>query len=68
MRYSVPVRSVGQSRCRYRRRAIEYEYEYRTLARPEYEYEGLLFRDGKNAQIHRAAGDMPVLSAHRIAA
>ena len=28
MHCSVPVRSVGQSRCRYRRRAIEYEYEY----------------------------------------
>ncbi len=26
MHCSVPVRSVGQSRCRYRRRAIEYEY------------------------------------------
>lgn len=25
MRYSVPVRNVGQSRCRYRVRAIEYE-------------------------------------------
>ena len=25
MRYIVPVRSVGQSRCRYRRRALEYE-------------------------------------------
>ena len=25
MRYSFPVRSVGQSRCRYRRRALEYK-------------------------------------------
>ena len=35
MHCSVPVRSVGLSRCRYRRRAIEYEYEY------EYEYRPL---------------------------
>ena len=46
MHCSVRVRGVGQSRCRYRRRAVE--YEYRTLARPEYEYEGILFRDGLN--------------------
>ena len=31
MHCSVPARRVGQSRCRYRRRAIEYEYEYRPL-------------------------------------
>ena len=36
MHCSVRVRSVGQSPCRYRRRAIEYEYE------------GILFRDGLN--------------------
>ncbi|MBU6236379.1 MAG: hypothetical protein KGQ51_01040 [Planctomycetes bacterium] len=39
---SVPVRNIGQSRCCYRRRAIE--YEYRTLTRPEYEYEGIVTR------------------------
>lgn len=36
MRYSVPVRNVGQSRCRYRVRAIGYER--------------ILFRDGQNYQ------------------
>lgn len=38
MRGSAPVRSIGQSQCCYRPRAIE--YEYRTLTRPEYDYEG----------------------------
>ena len=38
----------------HRVRAIEYEYEYRTLARPEYEYDGILFRDGQNYRITRA--------------
>jgi hypothetical protein len=50
MYHYVPVRSIGPSRCCYRRRAIEYEYEYRTLMRPEYEYEyedeKILFREG----------------------
>jgi hypothetical protein len=48
MYHYVPVRSIGPSRCCYRRRAIE--YEYRTLMRPEYEYEyedeKILFREG----------------------
>ena len=42
MRYSVPVRSVGQSRCRYRRRALEYE--------------GILFRHGQNYNLPIESG------------
>jgi hypothetical protein len=54
MRCSAWVRSIGPSRCCYRRRAIEYEYEYeyRTLTRPE--YEGILFRDGQNTRFNNA--------------
>jgi hypothetical protein len=33
------------------RRAIDYDYEYRTLAHPDYEYEGILFRDSQNLTI-----------------
>jgi hypothetical protein len=48
---SVTIRFVGQSRSYYRRRAIEYEYEYLPTDRTEYEYERILYRDSQTMRL-----------------